>query len=128
MLLDLTIPIRPVPQGRPRLGKAGFAYTPPRTRQYVAAIREAARAVWADREAITGPIVVLVETQFQLPKSAKGRTHHTQRPDVDNLAKAVLDALNKLVFADDAQIVRLIASKAWSVAGPSVRVIIRGAE
>ena len=33
------------------------------------------------------------------------------RPDIDNLAKFVLDGLNGLVYHDDRQVVRLVATK-----------------
>lgn len=40
---------------------------------------------------------------------------HTQKPDLDNLAKAVMDAMNTLKFwEDDAQICQLMLWKAWA--------------
>ena len=47
---------------------------------------------------------------FEKAKSCK-KTHHTQRPDIDNLEKAVLDGLNKVAFEDDAQIVEIHSVK-----------------
>jgi Holliday junction resolvase RusA-like endonuclease len=35
------------------------------------------------------------------------------RPDIDNYAKAILDALNGVMWADDGQIVQLTASKSY---------------
>ena len=42
-----------------------------------------------------------------------GLVKHTVKPDIDNLTKAVLDALNGLAWYDDAQIVELNASKTY---------------
>ena len=40
---------------------------------------------------------------------------HTAKPDVDNLAKAVLDAIQHLgVWVDDAQVTELLVTKRWS--------------
>lgn len=62
------------------------------------------------------PIAVRLEFVFELPKSRK-KTYgaaHTQKPDVDNLCKAVFDALNELAWHDDCQIVDLkIIAKRW---------------
>lgn len=60
------------------------------------------------------PLAVWVEGLFALPKRVKVRNWHTQRPDADNVAKAALDALNGVVFFDDAQVVTLKAEKRWS--------------
>lgn len=40
-----------------------------------------------------------------------GRIRPTQKPDADNIAKSVLDALNGLAYADDKQIVTLVVDK-----------------
>jgi Holliday junction resolvase RusA-like endonuclease len=39
--------------------------------------------------------------------------YHTQKPDLDNLVKLVLDSCNGVVFGDDSQIVELLVRKAW---------------
>ena len=38
----------------------------------------------------------------------------TKKPDVDNIIKVVLDALNKVAYQDDTQVVEVIAIKRWS--------------
>lgn len=53
------------------------------------------------------------------PKSRKeamfeGIIKHTKRPDVDNMAKAVLDALNGIAWEDDSQIARLSITKEYA--------------
>lgn len=40
----------------------------------------------------------------------------TSKPDLDNLAKAVMDSLNGVCWIDDAQVCRIVLSK-WIVAG-----------
>lgn len=70
---------------------------------------------------IEGPLEVEIHFGFQRPKShfatAPGMLRpsapkeKTSKPDVDNLAKFVLDALNGHAFHDDAQIVSLLVTK-----------------
>lgn len=111
--------------------ESGRAYTPKPTRDYVDALRAQAIAAWGDRSPLKGPLRVKIVALLPLPKTAKGRTHHTQRPDLDNLCKAAIDALLpqekkvrgervKLwggVFDDDSQITSLRADKQWAVDG-----------
>jgi len=39
----------------------------------------------------------------------------TSRPDIDNLAKGVLDGLSGILWKDDALVVRLVASKRFDL-------------
>lgn len=57
------------------------------------------------------PITVTLEFYFNRPKSGKNRQFMTFRPDVDKLTRAVLDALSRLAYTDDKQIIRINASK-----------------
>jgi len=135
-----SVPIKPKGQGRPRFGRGGHAYTPEPTRAYNNALRDHFKKTWGDREALTGALIVRIEAEFQLPKSAskKGRAHHVQRPDVDNVAKAALDALmpevrkHKIIWPgvirDDAQVVELTVKKYWSIAGNYLHVFIWSTE
>jgi Holliday junction resolvase RusA-like endonuclease len=50
---------------------------------------------------------------FKAPKRGGG-TYKTTRPDIDKLIRGVLDALTGIVYADDAQVVRVIASKEFN--------------
>jgi Holliday junction resolvase RusA-like endonuclease len=59
------------------------------------------------------PLAVVMRFYFKQPKSNRSR-HHVQRPDLDNLAKAVLDALHGIAFLDDACVVGLRLQKEWA--------------
>jgi Holliday junction resolvase RusA-like endonuclease len=62
-----------------------------------------------------GALSVALEFYLSRPKSLpKSATRHIKRPDVDNLAKAVLDAMRGEVYRDDAQIEQLRVSKRYS--------------
>ena len=110
-------------------------FTPEKTAGYEALVAAtASNAMRAEAGPLfTGPLEAVLEMRFPVPASwskAKraralaGVEWHTSKPDADNVAKAVLDACNGVVFRDDAQVVILIATKAFSEE-PGVRVVIR---
>lgn len=72
-----------------------------------------------------GAFAVAMHFQFKRPQSHLTRTgilrtgalfEHLKKPDADNLAKAVLDAISdsQRVWKDDAQVVELAVTKSWT--------------
>src|SRR3989304_3260779 len=58
------------------------------------------------------PLAMALTFHLPRPRSLPKRiTEHTKRPDLDNLVKAIKDALRGIVYHDDAQIVRLTAGE-----------------
>lgn len=120
----------PVPQGSSRAfvvaGRARITSTSGhRLQDWRQAIASEAR--FAFNELIAGP--VLVRAEFFVPRPASRRKadlHPDRRPDLDKLARAVLDALTGVAVADDAQVVQLVASKAYAAptGQPGVRVTV----
>lgn len=98
-LLDLIIPGDPVPKGRPRFTRKGHAYTDART---VAAEKVIADLTSAEVDA---PYDGLVGVNLTFYCATRRLT------DGDNLQKLVLDAMNKVVFADD----HLVHESFWRV-------------
>lgn len=102
-------------KGRPRFTRGGRPYTPKATRDYERAIREAfENANGRPPEPFSGPIAVCIMTYRQLPNSAPKSViseQDTHKPDIYNVAKIVLDALNGVAWKDDAQVVSLTVSK-----------------
>lgn len=81
----------------------------------------------------TGPVAIAL--RFTLPRPKTEPTHRgrgkarrpirtwpDRRPDLDKLARSVLDALTGVVFGDDCQVVRLEASKDWGDPGVAVEI------
>lgn len=50
----------------------------------------------------------------------------TARPDIDNLVKAVTDALNGILWKDDSQIVSLSAEKRYGESGRITLLVAKG--
>ena len=102
-------------KGRPRFTRGGRPYTPKATRDYERAIRDAfENAPGRPREPFSGPIAVSIMTYRQLPNSTPksvSREPDTHKPDADNVAKVVLDALNGVAWLDDAQVTSLTVVK-----------------
>ena len=43
-----------------------------------------------------------------------GKLHHMVKPDVDNLQKFILDCMTGIIYKDDAQIIKITATKVYS--------------
>ena len=114
---------------RPRFTRAGRCYTPKATADYEAAISAAFRDQCGWFYAASEPVAVSVDVFRALPKSrpkSVAAEADTARPDLDNVVKVVLDALNGLAYADDAQVVEIHATKHDRMrgAGEFVQVMI----
>lgn len=101
------------PKGRPRFSKWGGAYTPKPTRDFEKLVSDWATKSMGKKKPTDKPIRVSLSFYIKRPKTNK-TSQHTQTPDVDNLAKAILDAINGIVFVDDKQIIELNIGKYWA--------------
>ena len=124
MTITVTIPGEPVGKGRPRFIKSGTPYTPLKTRAYENKVaflyKLAAKGRKFQRHA---PVSVEIRAYYGIPQSDSKRQRERKlngaimpckKPDIDNVVKAVLDAINGIAYEDDAQVVMISASKAYS--------------
>lgn len=122
-------------KARPQVTIHG-TYTPAKTRQAEQAIREAYEQAVADKGGTVDDyrapahesVSLRIETQRPLPESRKksmSTEPDTYKPDADNVAKLVLDALNDVAWADDAQVDELVVSKGYRYRGTSERTTVR---
>ena len=112
----------PVAKGRPRFGR-GRTHTPKKTRDYEARVAEIARREMGARPPFSDAVRLAVTACFQPPQSwpswkrmaaLSGAVGHTGRPDLDNIAKAVSDALDGIVYDDDGQVIELRTKKKYA--------------
>ena len=101
------IPLRPRPKGRPRFH--GHAYTDKKTQEYERAIKDF--ILLQNPERLDGAISLNVIFMYSTPRN--GSHYKTNRPDIDNLLKGLLDPLNGILWADDSQVVEVHASKVY---------------
>jgi Holliday junction resolvase RusA-like endonuclease len=122
-MVKLIIPGEPVAKARPRVTKSGIAYTPAKTKNYETLVQELYIINYPDKVPLEGELIAMVNAYFTIPKSASkkkrklmslGDIRPTKRPDLDNIAKSILDALNSLAYKDDSQIVSLTINKYYS--------------
>lgn len=124
------IPGEPKGKGRPRLGK-GFTYTPKDTVNYENWVKTC--YITQDGGMLQGPIYAKINCFYGIPKSTPrkkvldmecGHILPTKKPDLDNIAKIILDSLNGIAYKDDSQVVELTITKHYAVK-PSVVVELK---
>ncbi len=132
------VPGTPVPQGsKQAFVVKGRAVVTERGRNALGPWRQqvAAAALAAGVEPVRGAVYVYLDFLFTRPKAHYRTGRHAaelrgdapvyvaNRPDVDKLARAVLDALTGVAFVDDGQVVELQATKRYyDSAGVRVRL------
>lgn len=138
--LAFTVAAEPIAQPRQRHRIAGKgrkqfvqSYVPAdhEVHGFKAAVKKA--ALEAGGAVAEGPVAVSLAFLLPFPESARRKTkptprrRHTGKPDADNLAKSVLDALTGLLWHDDAQVAELTVSKfvAADHEAPGVAVEVR---
>ena len=109
-------------KARPRFNtKTGRAFTPGDTITYENWIKCCYQE--QDGKFIDGPVKARIYVYYKIPKSytkkrvqaiRDGLEMPLKKPDSDNIAKIVLDSLNKIAFDDDAQVVELTVIKRWT--------------
>lgn len=119
----ICVPGEPVGKGRPRIGRRGkhaMMFTPQKTADYEAIVRQEAEKSMAGQELLAGPVELKLQIFTAIPKSyskAKaqaarlGKIAPTKKPDIDNVVKAICDAFNEVVWLDDVQVVDLHVTK-----------------
>jgi Holliday junction resolvase RusA-like endonuclease len=131
---ELILDGEPVGKGRPRFSRqTGHAYTPEKTARFEERLAWAAQSTMNRAPLLEGALHMTVVAYFSVPssKSAKWKTdalahrvRPTKKPDIDNIIKGVADALNKVVYVDDTQIVSLNTRKFYSDR-PRIEISIR---
>lgn len=133
MVTCFMIPGKPAGKARPRVNTYTHrAYTPDATKAYESTVRASyINAAPPGERLHVGPLRVEIVAYYPIPKSwskvqkrtaLAGETRPEVKPDLDNLAKAILDALNGLAYEDDASVTDLIIRKHYAEIG---HVIVR---
>ena len=126
------IPGIPVAKGRPKAttinGQARM-YTPAKTVAYESTVALFARQAMGAAEPIAGPLALSIVATWPIPpswpkKRREAATFKASKPDADNVAKAIGDACNGIVWVDDSQVVDLRCVKRYgAVPGVVVEVL-----
>ena len=133
--VQCTIPGKPFAKQRPRASRRGrftTIYTPQETVDYENLVKY---SYFQENGSVLleGPLEAEIIGTFPVPASVsnkqknlmlEGKVQHTKKPDCDNMAKIVLDALNDVAFHDDSQIVDLHIKKQYGES-PNVQITIK---
>ena len=137
MTVQFTVPGEPVGKGRPRFRRAGAyvsTYTPERTVSYENLVKlmyeDQCGGYMFPKEV---PLGMAVVAYYTIPKSTSKKKRAEmlaeklrplKKPDSSNVLKAIEDALNKVAYYDDTQIVDTCVRRFYSDE-PRVYVVIR---
>ncbi len=122
--MKFTVYGNPVAKGRPRFSSRGGyvrSYTPVKTVNYENLVK-LSYTTQVEGSKLEGGLYAEIIAFFPIPKSTSKKNAekmrsfeimHTKKCDCDNLAKAILDALNGIAYDDDAQICSLLVKKLY---------------
>lgn len=121
----LVIPLSPMaaPRNRTRcLGKGkGLNYMPGNYRIWRQHLSDHLAVLHNTIPCYEGPIEVSIGAFFKRPAATK---LDYPVPDVDNIAKAILDGIQGVSFVNDKQVIKVTAEKAWSQPGRPGFIIV----
>ena len=122
--MNFTIPGKPFGKARPRKGKFGV-YNPRCNVEFEKRVSAAyVAALGYTPEPTDKPIWLNIDCYYAIPKQTpkkkrelmlEGKIQPMIKPDLDNVAKSIMDALNGLAYLDDKQIVLVRVSKAYAL-------------
>ena len=126
MKIELTVPGEPQGKLRAkavRIGKHISTYTPDKTVKYETYIRELFATKYPEFVPLENALLLKFIAWVSIPKSTskkkkilmqKGEIRPTKKPDIDNIFKVILDALQSLAFRNDSQFVAALPLKYYS--------------
>lgn len=101
----------------------GRMYTPTATQKFEQKVKNAFLEKYKLKELSDKPIKAVIIAEFEPPKSISKKKRlelieevidYTKKPDIDNISKIILDALNGIAYKDDNQISKLEVIKRYS--------------
>ena len=123
MIYEFEVPGKIIGKGRPRLNTyTGSVYTPTRTKDYESLVQQYFMLKYPRFKPFEGRVKVEIDALFEIPKSTKkedkelmlqNKNNPTKKPDIDNIVKIILDAMNGVAFKDDIQITKLDVEKVY---------------
>lgn len=132
--VQFRVPGVPVAKGRGRIVTVlghGAIKTPQKTRDYESWVAYEARKAMGNWPLLTGPLMMRLDFWLPIPASWSGKRKaaaatgawHTSKPDLSNAWKAIEDACNGIVYADDATLCQATCTKRYGVT-PGVDVLV----
>ena len=124
MIYEFEMPGEIVGKARPRMNtRTGRAYTPSKTKNYEYFLRQWFIRKYPNFKQLESRVKVTIVACFDIPKSSSkkkedemliGKISPTKKPDIDNIVKIILDAMNKFAFKDDTQVTKMEVEKKYN--------------
>lgn len=134
MIYEFEVPGKIIGKGRPRLNTYnGSVYTPTRTKDYEYLVEQYFLLKYPKHIPFENRVQVDIIAYFEIPKSTKksekermlqNKINPTKKPDIDNIIKIILDAMNGIAFKDDIQITKMNVEKIYAET-EKVQIIIK---
>jgi Holliday junction resolvase RusA-like endonuclease len=122
--MRVTVPGEPMGKQRPRrASNIKGTYTPAKTVNYETYVKELFTIAYPDFEPMTGAVGFRIAAYLKIPESKSKRkkglmvldeVKATKIPDLDNVLKIIMDALEGLAYLDDKQVISAFIHKKWS--------------
>jgi Holliday junction resolvase RusA-like endonuclease len=124
-MIQFEVPGQPRGKARPRFARRGdlvMTYTTKKTMDYEALVRLISGRAMGGRVPVEHPCIVTIEAFFSIPSSWSKKKRDAAIAgriypgliDLDNIAKAIFDGMNSIVYTDDRQVVTATLSKRFS--------------
>lgn len=124
MIYEFEVPGKITGKGRPRVNtQTAIAYTPTKTKEYEELVKQYFILKYRRINPLEGRIKIQIKAYMGITKNTSKKQKEemlkdiispTKKPDIDNIAKIILDSLNKLAFKDDNQITKLEIEKLYA--------------
>ena len=125
MKYQFEVPGEIVGKERPRVNiYTGRVYTPGKTKDYEFLVQQYFKMKYPRYEMLEGRHSINIIAYLKIPKSTskakveemlENKISPTKKPDVDNIAKSILDAMNNFVFKDDNQVSKINVEKRFAL-------------
>lgn len=125
MKYQFEVPGEIVGKERPRVNMyTGRVYTPGKTKDYEFLVQQYFKMKYQRYEMLEGRLSINIIAYLKIPKSTskakveemlENKISPTKKPDVDNIAKSILDAMNNFVFKDDNQVSKISVEKRFAL-------------
>ena len=125
MKYEFEVPGEIVGKERPRVNMyTGRVYTPNKTKDYEFLVQQYFKIKYPNYQTLEGRISIDIIAYLKIPNStSKTKTQEmlenkispTKKPDADNIAKSILDAMNGFVFKDDNQVSKISIEKRFAL-------------
>ena len=109
-------------KARPRFTKTGHVYMDPKTKEYERLVRDTYLASGGQK--FDGAVRMEMTCRYMVPKSASNTKKANMlarkivpqtKPDADNIAKIIMDALNGAAYEDDKNVTSLHIEKIYGM-------------